>query len=372
MKLTIERSALLTSLQHVQSVVERRNTIPILSNVKLSAEGTELGLTATDMDIWVYDKTPAEVGASGSITASAHMLFDIVRKLSNDSKVELELGNASGQLSLRSGQTLFSLASLPVEDFPAVSEGDWGCEFQMPAAAICELIDRARFAMSTEETRYYLNGIFLHPISEAKDRALRAVATDGHRLARVDVDLPPGTEAMPSVIVPRKAVVELRKLLEAVDGDVTVSLSDTKARFAADSVILTTKLIDGTFPDYQRVIPDGNKKVLRVARQVFSEAVDRVSTVSKDKTRAIKLSLEKNKLLLTAHTPDQGSASEELVVEYDAEDLEIGFNARYLLEMTEQIRGEHIAFKLGDGASPAVVGDGKDLRTIYVLMPMRV
>ena len=372
MKLTIERSALLASLQHVQSVVERRNTIPILSNVELSAEGAELRLTATDMDIWVYDQTPADVGASGSITASAHMLFDIVRKLSDDSKVELELGKVEGQLSLKSGQTLFSLSSLPVEDFPSVSEGDWGCKFQMPAAAICELIDRARFAMSTEETRYYLNGIFLHPTTGPKDHALRAVATDGHRLARADVDLPKGTDGMPSVIVPRKAVTELRKILESVEGVVTVSLSDTKARFATDSVILTTKLIDGTFPDYQRVIPDDNRKVLRVARQVFSEAVDRVSTVSKDKTRAIKLSLKKNNLLLTAHTPDHGSASEELAVEYDADDLEIGFNARYLLEMTEQIRGDHISFKMEDGASPAVVEDEKDPRTIYVLMPMRV
>ncbi|MEE2694243.1 MAG: DNA polymerase III subunit beta [Pseudomonadota bacterium] len=372
MKLTIKRGALLNSLQHVQSVVERRNTIPILSNVQLSAQGSELGLTATDMDIWVYDKTPAEVKTPGSVTASAHMLFDIVRKLPEESEVELELGGSDGQLSLSSGHTLFSLASLPVEDFPSASEGDWSCEFEMPAEAICELIDRARFAMSTEETRYYLNGIFLHPVTEGKKRNLRAVATDGHRLARVDVDLPKGADEMPSIILPRKAVLELRKLFEGIDGGVVLSLSDTKARFSASSVVLTTKLIDGTFPDYQRVIPDGNSKMLSVTNALFSEAVDRVSTVSKDKTRAIKLALKKNKLLLTAHTPDHGSASEELDVEYESEDLEVGFNARYLLEMTEQIRGERISFQMEDGASPAVVGDGKDPRTIYVLMPMRV
>ncbi len=372
MKLTIERTALLNSLQHVQSVVERRNTIPILSNVQLSAAGSELGLTATDMDIWVYDKTPAEIKSPGSVTAPAHMLFDIVRKLSDGSEVELELAGADGQLSLRSGHTFFSLASLPVEDFPSASEGDWSCEFRMPSEAICELIDRARFAMSTEETRYYLNGIFLHPTIEGKHRNLRGVATDGHRLARVDVDLPKGADKMPSIILPRKAVLELRKLFETIDGEVQLSLSDTKARFSAGSAVLTTKLIDGTFPDYQRVIPDGNSKLLSVTNALFSEAVDRVSTVSKDKTRAIKLALKKNKLLLSAHTPDQGSASEELEVDYDAEDLEVGFNARYLLEMTEQIRGDRISFKMEDGASPAVVGDGKDPRTIYVLMPMRV
>ena len=372
MKLTIERSALLTLLQHVQSVVERRNTIPILSNVQLGAKTDELGLTATDMDIWVNDKTVAEVKTEGSVTASAHMLFDIVRKLSEENAVELESDVADGQLSLKSGKTKFSLASLPVEDFPAASEGEWSCEFQMPAESISELIDRTRFAMSTEETRYYLNGIFLHSQVGDGDETLRAVATDGHRLARVDVDLPKGADGMPSVILPRKAVLELRKLLETADGMVEVSLSETKARFAFGSIVLTTKLIDGTFPDYQRVIPDGNSKVLKVDSQVFSEAVDRVSTVSKDKTRAIKLSLEKTNLLLTAHTPDHGSASEQLSVDYGADELEIGFNARYLLEMTEQIRGTKISFEMEDGASPAVVGDGEDSRTIYVLMPMRV
>jgi len=372
MKLIIKRSALFKSLQHVQSVVERRNTIPILSNVQLTAEGDQLGLTATDMDIWVYDKTSAEVKASGSVTAPAHMLFDIVRKLPDGSEVELELGGTEGQLSLRSGHTFFSLASLPVEDFPAASEGNWGAEFPMPSEAICELIDRTRFAMSTEETRYYLNGIFLHPIIEGQQNNLRAVATDGHRLARVDVDLPKGADKMPSVILPRKAVLELRKLLETIDGEVVLSLSDTKARFSAGSVVLTTKLIDGTFPDYQRVIPDGNSKVLSLTNALFSKAVDRVSTVSKDKTRAIKLALEKNRLLLSTHIPDQGSASEELEVDYDADDLEVGFNARYLLEMTEQIRGDRISFKMEDGASPAVVGDSNDPGTIYVLMPMRV
>ena len=372
MKLTIERSALLVSLQHVQSVVERRNTIPILSNVQLTADGGELGLTATDMDIWVYDKTPAEIGQSGTTTAPAHMLFDIVRKLPEGSQVELGVAGDAGQLELRSGHSLFTLSCLPVEDFPATSNEDLACQFQIPAADLGQLIDKTRFAISTEETRYYLNGVYIHAVSVGDLRALRAVATDGHRLARVEVDLPDGAQEMPGVILPRKAVLELRKLLEGAKGMVEVALSETKIRINVGSTVLTSKLIDGTFPDYQRVIPEGNNKIMTIAGGVFAEAVDRVSTISSDKSRAIKLSLSSGKLVLSASSPDQGSASEELSVDYESDDLDIGFNSRYVLDMTEQIQGDNIRFEMEDGASPTVIIDGDDLRTVYVLMPMRV
>ncbi|PPR35539.1 MAG: DNA polymerase III subunit beta [Alphaproteobacteria bacterium MarineAlpha9_Bin6] len=372
MKLTIERSALLISLQHVQSVVERRNTIPILSNVQLTADGSELGLMATDMDIWVYDKTPAEISQNGTTTAPAHMLFDIVRKLPDGSQVELDTSDGDEQLTLRSGQSLFTLACLPVEDFPATSHEELACQFQMPAPDLRQLIDKTRFAISTEETRYYLNGIYLHGVSVGEVPALRAVATDGHRLARVEVDLPDGAAGMPGVILPRKAVLELRKLLEAVGSFVEVALSETKIRVTVGAAVLTSKLIDGTFPDYQRVIPEGNNKIMKIDGHVFAEAVDRVSTVSSDKSRAIKLSLRSGKLVLSASSPDRGSASEELPVDYDSDDIEIGFNSRYVLDMTEQIEGDSMRFEMEDGASPTVIVDGDDLRTVYVLMPMRV
>lgn len=372
MKLTIERSTLLSSLQHVQSVVERRNTIPILSNVQLTADGNELGLMATDMDIWVHDKTPADITQNGTTTAPAHMLFDIVRKLPEGSQVELDSGEGGEQLKLRSGRSQFTLSCLPVEDFPATSDGDLSCKFQISAPDLRQLIDKTRFAISTEETRYYLNGIYLHAVTDGGAPALRAVATDGHRLARVEVDLPEGSATMPGVIFPRKAVLEVRKLLEAVEGLVEVALSETKVRIAVGSAVLTSKLIDGTFPDYQRVIPEGNSRIMKIDGSVFAEAVDRVSTVSSDKSRAIKLSLHSGKLVLSANSPDQGSASEELPVSYDSDDLDIGFNSRYVLEMTEQIKGNSMRFEMEDGASPTVIIDGDDPRTVYVLMPMRV
>ncbi len=371
MKLTIERSHLLKSLQHVQSVVERRNTIPILSNLLISSNGGKLSLTATDMDIEVIDATPSEVGQEGTATAPAHMLYDIVRKLPEGAQVELASEEGSERLALRSGGSAFSLHCLPPVDFPAFSAGDLDHSFAIPAADLRRLIDKTRFAISTEETRYYLNGIHLHAVEEG-ERALRAVATDGHRLARVEVDLPAGAEGMPGIIVPRKAVTELRKLLDDAEDEVAVALSDVKVRFTIDGAVLSSKLIDGTFPDYQRVIPEGNDKVMSVHGPSFAEAVDRVSTIASDKSRAIKLAIETGKLVLSANSPDQASATEELVVDYDGESLSIGFNSRYVLEMTQQVEGDTLRFSMADSASPTVVGDSEDARALYVLMPMRV
>jgi DNA polymerase-3 subunit beta len=371
MKLTIERSHLLKSLQHVQSVVERRNTIPILSNLLIASNDGKLSLTATDMDIEVIDSTPSEVGQEGTATAPAHMLYDIVRKLPEGAQIELTSEDGSERLALRSGRSAFSLHCLPPVDFPAFSTGDLDHSFSSAAADLRRLIDKTRFAISTEETRYYLNGIHLHAV-EKGERALRAVATDGHRLARVEVDLPAGAEGMPGIIVPRNAVTELRKLLDDAEGELQVALSDVKICFTIDGAVLSSKLIDGTFPDYQRVIPEGNDKVMVVHRPSFAEAVDRVSTIASDKSRAIKLVIEKGKLILSANSPDQASATEELAVDYEGESLSIGFNSRYVLEMTQQIEGDSLRFSMADSVSPTVVGDSGDVRALYVLMPMRV
>ena len=372
MRLTIERSHLLKSLQHVQSVVERRNPIPILSNLLLSSSDRELSLTATDMDIAVIDTSPSEVGQPGAACAPAHMLYDIVRKLPEGAQIELATEDGNARLALRTGRSAFSLHCLPSEDFPVVSDGDMTHEFAIAVAELRRLIDKTRFAISTEETRYYLNGIYLHTIEGEGRRVLRAVATDGHRLARVEVELPQGAEGMPGVIVPRKAVGELRKLLDDSAGEVAVAVSDIKIRFALDGAVLTSKLIDGTFPDYQRVIPEGNDKVMTVHGRSFAEAVDRVSTISSDKSRAIKLSIGAAKVVLSANSPDQASATEEVPADYDGEALDIGFNSRYVLEMTQQIEGDSVRFEIADAASPTVVSDSDDPLALYVLMPMRV
>ena len=373
MKLTIDRSALLKSLGHVQSVVEKRNTIPILSNVRLDAgEDNKLHLTATDMDLAIIEAAGANVAQAGATTTSAHMLYDIVRKLAEGSEVELSLIEDGGKMEIRSGRSRFKLACLPVEDFPVMAEGELAHRFSISAADLRRLIDKTGFAISTEETRYYLNGIYLHATSGDEPPCLRAVATDGHRLARVDTPLPTGAENMPGIIVPRKTVGEIRKLIDESDGDVMVALSDSKIRFALDGAILTSKLIDGSFPDYERVIPAGNDKIMTVDNKAFVQAVDRVSTISTEKSRAIKIALEDSVMTLSATSADAGTASEELEAQYNLERIEIGFNSRYVLDMAKQIKGETIEFRLADSASPTLVRDSEDENAVFVIMPMRV
>lgn len=372
MKVTIERSALVKALGHVQSVVERRNTIPILSNVLLNAEGGALVLTATDLDIEISESAPADVAAKGATTASAVMLHDIVRKLPDGAQIRLQLVQDENRLQITSGRYEGSLAVLPDEDFPTLSSEDMKVRFSMPAAELNRLFAKARFAMSQEETRYYLNGVYLHPFSDGGRKSLRAAATDGHRLARLDAALPSGAAEMPGVIVPRKAVAELGRLLVDAEETVEVAVSPAKIRFGFGPGRLTSKLIDGSFPDYERVIPKSNKSILKVDTKDFSAAVDRVSTVSADRTRSIKLALSADRLRLTVNNPEAGSAMEELSVDYGGDPIEIGFNARYLLDVASQIDGETTTFRLADPASPTVVGDEEDERALYVLMPLRV
>ena len=370
MKLTIERADLLKSLGHVQSVVERRNTIPILSNVKIEAGDGAVKLNATDMDLDIVETTAAQVSTPGTTTVPAHTLYDIVRKLPDGAQVNLDAGG--GELTLSAGRSRFTLQSLPTDEFPVLSGGELPHAFTVTAAELRDLIDRSRFAISTEETRYYLNGIYLHKAERDGTPVLRAVATDGHRLASVEAPLPAGAENMPGVIVPRKAVAELRKLIDESGDEVGVSLSDTKIRFAFDDAVLTSKLIDGTFPDYERVIPAGNDKVMEVGCKGFADAVDRVSAISSEKSRAVKLSLSSGLLVLSASSPEHGSATEEVEVDYQGDEIEIGFNSAYLLDITRQIEGDTARFTMADSASPTIMQEVDDASALYVLMPMRV
>jgi DNA polymerase III subunit beta len=373
MKINVERGAFLKALSHVQSVVERRNTIPILSNVMIEAAKGELKLTATDLDIEIVESIPSDVLRNGSATAPAHMLYDIVRKLPDGSQVQAELLTAEGgRLAVSAGTSRFELACLPKEDFPQMASGALPHRFRLAADELKRIIDKTRFAISTEETRFYLNGIYLHAAKDGKTHTLRAAATDGHRLARFELDLPDGAADMPGVIVPRKTVTELRRLLDDADGAIEISLSDTKIQFTFSGLELTSKLIDGTFPDYQRVIPAGNDKVLSVESKEFAQSVDRVSTISADKTRAVKLNIAKEKVTLSVVNPESGTATEELGANYSASPIEIGFNARYLLDITSQIQGKEVRFLLSDAGSPTIIEDTEDARTLYVLMPMRV
>ncbi|MGH7159951.1 MAG: DNA polymerase III subunit beta [Acetobacteraceae bacterium] len=374
MRFTVDRATLLKALAHVQSVVEKRNTIPILANLMLSVRDGRLSLSATDMEIAVVEDVAASAVEDGATTAPAVTLYEIVRRLPDGAQIELAHSGGDAPLELRAGRYRTSLVVLPTEDFPAMMAGNLSHHFALPAGALRTLIDRTRFAISMEETRYYLNGIYLHVTESEGTNLLRAVATDGHRLARVEETLPEGATSMPGVIVPRKTVLELRKLLDETTDLVDVGLSETRIQFGLGPVTLTSKLIDGTFPEYERVIPRNNDKVLRVGKRDFSEAVARVAAISTERSRPVKLSLARDRLVISAISPEQGTAVEELDAErvtYDASPLEIGFQARYLTDITDQI-AERVEFRFADGTAPTVVQDESDASALYVLMPIRV
>jgi DNA polymerase-3 subunit beta len=372
MKVTVERAELLKSLGRVHRVVERRNTIPILGNVLIRAERAKLSLKATDLDLEVIDAVAAEVSPAGSTTVPAHMFYDIVRKLPEGTQIVIEGSGDRAVLSIRAGRSRFTLQTLPDSDFPDLAAGEMAHSFKLAAADLKRMIDKTQFAISTEETRYYLNGIYLHAAGSAKTQTLRAVATDGHRLAQIDLPLPDGASGMPGVIVPRKTVGEVQRLIETGEGEVGVELSQGKIRFTIGQVVLTSKLIDGTFPDYARVIPANNDKVLEVDKKDFEAAVDRVSTVSSERGRAVKLSITGDRLVLSVTNPDSGSATEELAVAYTADPIDIGFNSRYLLDIAAQIEGESAVLRLADPGSPTLIQDKDAKGALYVLMPMRV
>jgi DNA polymerase-3 subunit beta len=372
MRATVERAHLLKPLSHVQRVVERRNTIPILSNVLIRADGAELTLKATDLDIEIVETVEAAVDQPGAITVPAHLLFDIVRKIPEGARLALDTNADGSTMTLSAGRSRFALQMLPEADYPDITAGTFTHRFEFAAADLKWLIERTQFAISTEETRYYLNGIYFHTVETEKGTMFRAVATDGHRLAQAQVPAPAGAAGMPGIIVPRKTVGELQRLMDDPEATLTIELSDTKIRVTFVNVVLTSKLIDGTFPDYDRVIPKNNSKILLVDRIDFASAVDRVSTVSSERGRAVKLSLADGALTLSVINPDSGTATDELVVDFDADPLDIGFNSKYLLDITSQLSSENATFALSDPGSPTLIHDGDASKTLYVLMPMRV
>lgn len=372
MKFSIERATLLKAVAQAQSVVERRNTIPILANVLIEAEGAGVSFRATDLDIEVVDKAVAQVERPGATTVSAVMLHEIVRKLPDGALVSLTDDSAAGRLLIQAGRSTFNLATLPREDFPVMASSEYASNFSASAPVLRRLFDKAKFAISTEETRYYLNGVYMHTAQGDEGPVLRCVATDGHRLARIDAPLPEGAGGLPGVIVPRKTVNELRKLLDDDEAQIAVSVSETKVRFATPTITLTSKVIDGTFPDYTRVIPVANTRRLEVDAGDFAKAVDRVATVSSERSRAVKLSLDEDRLVLSVNAPDSGAAEEELVVAYADERLEIGFNAKYLLEIASQVDRENAVFLFNSSGDPTLMREGNDTSAVYVVMPMRV
>lgn len=373
MQLAIDRSVFLKALAHVIGIVDKKTTINILNHVMMEAMPEGLKLTTTDMDMALIEMLPAMVAAPGSTTVSAQMLYDIVRKFQDGAMVELTVNQETGQMTVRSGRSRFNLSCLPAEDFPKLDHGELPFSFTMTCSALKRLIDKARFAMALEETRYYLNGLHFHTFIRDGHVYLRAVATDAHRLACIDMLAPAGAEGMPGIIIGRKTVTEIRKLLTDTEEPVKISLSDRRVEFALPAATLSARLIDGVYPDYEQAIPPSNDKRLIVSSKDFVSAVDRVATVTTDKLRVIKMNVVENALMLSAATQELGSACEEIEVDFPyVQPVEIGFNALYLLDIAQQIPDEEAEIYLCDGDAPAIIQSMKDKESLYVLMPMRV
>ncbi|WP_454683964.1 DNA polymerase III subunit beta [Ancylobacter moscoviensis] len=373
MKLTVERAPFLAALQRAARAVERRNTIPILANLLLRAEAGAVSITATDLDVEVTQTVKAEIAAAGEpTTLPAHTLLEIVRKLPDGAQIGIEADNAKGTAVLRAGRSRFSLQTLPADEFPDLAEVAGGYALALPGATLADAIGRVEFAISTEETRYYLNGIFLHRDPEGGGR-LRLVATDGHRLslASLAVETPP---QLPGVIVPRKAVAEIKKMAEAADkADLHIDVSANRLTASLGDWRFSTKLIDGTFPDYGRVIPADNDKLVTLQAEEMLAAVDRVGTVASERGRAVKCTFDTGRLALEVTNPDAGTAYEEVEAAYAGEPIEIGFNARYIVDLLNATaKAGEIEIALRDPGSPALIRrpDAKD--ALCVLMPMRV
>lgn len=371
MKLSISRETLLKNLRAMQSVVEKRTSIAILSNVRLRAQDNQLECTATNNDITIQGKTEAFVEKSGVTTVNAHKLYEIITKTPEGVMVDIEMNADGDRMSIKAGKAKFSLACLEADAFPDMTLVADGISFKLDSANLKRMFNKALFAVSTEETRAYLNGIYMHVVETEEGAKIRCVATDGHRLAKVEQELPEGAEDMPGVIIPRKTVIELRKLAEDAD-EITITLNEKKLQAEAGEITFTSKLIDGTFPDYERVIPSDNKKEMDVSRQALMQAVERVSILSHEKSRSIKFTLHPNSLMISANNPDQENAVEEVKVDYSEDEINIGFNAKYLGEIGGHVESDDMQFFFKDNTSPVLVKDPMDASALFVVMPMRI
>lgn len=378
MKITVEHNSLNKALSTVQAIAgQKRGNVPILTHVMIEAADNICTLTTTDLDIQAKSQLSAIVTQAGKITVPAQLLFGIVRTLPEGSQIDFTLSD-DGQLSLVVGKSSFMLHTMPVDDFPEFDAGQFPHEFTLTADDLKFLLEKTRFAISADETRYYLNGIYFHVPANAKDK-FRAVATDGYRLALSDIALPEGAGSIPGIIVPRKTIGELQRFIEDSDAEIKIKFSKTMVRYESEGITLTSKLVDGSFPDYARIIPDNNDKILAIKKSELKEALQRVAALFVNPpaifTPLVKLGVEKNKLSLSGVMSGRGSVQEDIDIAYDSEPIEIGFNPSYLLDVMECM-GNEIQIRMASPDVAAMLEDKSENKnqraSIYVLMPMRV
>ena len=371
MKFQISKQVIFKSLTHLQGIVDKKNTLPILANILIEAKDNTLILSSTDMDISVVEKLSCNVTEDGSTTINSQILYDIVRKLDDNSEVEI-ISNNGKILTLRASGSRFSLACLPKEDFPIIDTRNDGTKLKLNSKVLFKLIDKTKFAISNEETRYFLNGLYFNIHKEDDKTNVTLVGTDGHRLAKFSQQIDNDIQKIIGAIIPKKTIYELSKLLSDVDEEIEITISSNKIIFYIGNLVFVSKLIDGTFPDYKRVIPSDNTNVVNIDREKLLAAVDRVSTVANDKSPVIKFNLMKNIINLNTINNDNSTATEDLSLNYEGENFEIGFNSKYIMDIVNNLQDEIITLKLKDGSSPIIAQENSNSNLVYVLMPMRV
>tara|TARA_B100001029_G_C15035575_1_gene439901 strand:- start:548 stop:1663 length:1116 start_codon:yes stop_codon:yes gene_type:complete len=371
MKFKITRTNFFKTLSHLQGIVDKKNSLPILSNILIEAKNSQLILSSTDMDISIIEKIECNVLEDGATTINSQILYDIVRKINENSEIEI-ISNNGKILTLRADGSRFSLACLPKEDYPIIDQDKSGINIKINSKILFKLIDKTKFAISNEETRYFLNGLYFNITNESNKKIVTLVGTDGHRLAKFSHEIEEDIDQISGVIIPKKTIYELSKLVSEIDQDVGISISANKIVFSIGEIIFISKLIDGSFPDYNRVIPKDNSNTLKINRESLLSAVDRVSTIANEKSPVIKFKLLNNILNLNTINNESSTASEDIKISYDGDEIEIGFNSKYIMDIVNNLEDDEISIKLKDNTSPIIALENSNTELVYVLMPMRV
>jgi len=371
MQFSIKRDTLLKSLNLVQGVVEKKNTLPILSNVLLEAKNGKLIITATDLDLIFYDEIDEiKIEKEGSSTTSAAILFDILRKISANSEINFEL-KTENKLSLKAENSDFNLLCLPSDNFPNFSDNFDNAEIILNKSKLLSLFNKTKISISNDDTRHYLNGIYLH-LTESQNRTyLTGVATDSHRLSSSSIEIEKGKD-LTSLILPKKTVFQLCTLLQESEDNVIMQTSDSKILFKMGKTKLISKVIDGKFPDYSKVVPKNNQKSLVVSSKDFIDSIERVITVSADRKEGVKLNLNQGNIKLSVNSTNSGEGNETIKATYDSDQMTISFNSKYLIDIASEIQDKNLKMKLKDPISPVLIEDNSDKNSFYVIMPMKI